>query len=95
MFYLQRIKQELGLMVITKNIILLLYLSGQIGDVIEINGLHIALPKAPTKVYSRSKKKDDQYWGAHEISKELKRIQSIFQWHDAPIQFKNKWVDYI
>ena len=27
--------------------------------------------------------------------KNLKRIQSIFQWHEAPPQFKNKWVDYI
>ena len=69
--------------------------SGQIGDIIDINGLHIALPKPPTKVYSRSKKKEDQYWHAHEIAKDLKRIQSIFQWHETPIQFKNKWVDYI
>ena len=29
------------------------------------------------------------------MPKELKRIQSIFQWHDTPPQFKNKWVDYI
>ena len=69
--------------------------SGQIDQVIDINGLHIALPKPPSKVYSRSKKKEEQYWEAQEISKELKRIQSIFQWHEAPPQFKNKWVDYI
>ena len=69
--------------------------SGQIQDVININGLKIALPKPPAKVYKRSKSKIEQYWKATEVHKELKRIQSIFQWHEAPIQFKNKWVDYI
>ena len=69
--------------------------SGQIGDVININGLRIALPKAPSKVYQRSKSKSDQYWEAYELPKELKRIQSIFHWHETPAQFKNKWIDFI
>ena len=69
--------------------------SGQIQDIININGLKIALPKPPAKVYKRSKSKTEQYWKATEVHKDLKRIQSIFQWHEAPIQFKNKWVDYI
>jgi len=69
--------------------------SGQIQDIININGLKIALPKPPSKVYKRSKSKKEQYWKATEVHKDLKRIQSIFQWHEAPIQFKNKWVDYI
>ena len=38
--------------------------SGQIGDVIDINGLHIALRKPTAKIYSRSKKKEDQDWHA-------------------------------
>ena len=45
--------------------------TGQIDQIININGLNIALPK------------------------ELKKIQSIFHWHETPPQFKNKWVDYI
>jgi len=69
--------------------------SGQIGDVININGLRIALPKAPSKVYQRSKSKSDQYWEAYDLPKELKRIQSIFHWHETPAQFKNKWIDFI
>ena len=69
--------------------------SGQIQDVININGLRIALPKPPAKIYHKSKNKIDQYWEATELPKELKRIQSIFQWHETPAVFKNKWIDYI
>ena len=69
--------------------------TGQIETVIEINGLKIALPKPPKEIYKRSKKKEEQYWEPTEISKELHRIKSIFQWHETPDVFKGKWVDYI
>jgi len=64
--------------------------SGQIGDVVTINGLRIALPPAPEKL---SKEKD--YWERKDIPRELDRIQSIFQWNEMPSEFKNRWVDYI
>jgi hypothetical protein len=64
--------------------------SGQIGDVVSINGLRIALPLTPDKI---SKGKD--YWERKDISKELDKIQSIFQWNDMPSAFKNRWIDYI
>ena len=69
--------------------------SGQLGDVININGLVIGLPLQPKKIYKRSEKKEKQYWERHELSKELSRINSIFQWNARPPQFKTKWVDYI
>ena len=69
--------------------------TGQIGDIINISGLRVALPLAPKSIYKRSNKKEDQYWHSTDIPKELKRIQSIFQWHDMHGDFKNKWVDYI
>ena len=69
--------------------------SGQIQDIININGLRIALPKPPNNIYQKSKNKIDQYWEATELPKELKRIQSIFQWHETPGSFKTKWIDYI
>ena len=69
--------------------------SGQIQTVIDINGLKIALPKPPKELYKRSKKKEEQYWESTPISKELNRVKSIFQWHDAPDVFKSQWVDYI
>ena len=69
--------------------------SGQIQDIIEIEGLRIALPKPPSEIYSRSKTKSEQYWEAFDYPKTLQKIKSIFQWHDAPSSFKNEWVDYI
>ena len=69
--------------------------TGQIETVIDINGLKIALPKPPKNIYKRSGKKEEQYWEATPISKELNRVKSIFQWHDAPDAFKSQWVDYI
>lgn len=68
---------------------------GTIGDIYNVNGLFIALPSTPDSVYSRDKKKENQYWEPFEYPKELDRIKSIFQWHDMPNEFKSKWVDYI
>ena len=69
--------------------------TGQINDIIEISGLIIALPKPPQKIHSRSKSKKEQYWKPDEIPKELIKVKSIFQWHDAPTSFKNKHIEYI
>ena len=69
--------------------------SGQIGEVYNISGLHIALPKTPKECLQRHDKKSEQYWERHELPKPLSRIQSIFQWNDMPSEFKNQWVDYI
>ena len=69
--------------------------TGQIGDIINISGLYIALPLAPNECYSRSKTSSEQYWERQELPKNLERIQSIFQWNDMPSEFKDKWVDYI
>ncbi len=69
--------------------------TGQIDQIINISGLNVALPKAPKDIFKRSKKKEDQYWEAKILPKQLTRIKSIFQWHDTPSSFKNEWVDYI
>ena len=69
--------------------------SGQVGDIININGLAIGLPIQPKETFKRSDKKEKQYWERHELARELARINSIFQWNEYPPQFKNKWVDYI
>lgn len=69
--------------------------TGQIDEVVNINGLHIALPAAPKNVYSRDNKTSEQYWERQPIPKELEKIQSIFQWNEKPREFKARWVDYI
>ena len=69
--------------------------SGKIGEVVEINGLHIALPPIEGNGYKRSETKSNQYWERKLLPRELSRISSIFQWNEMPAAFKNKWVDYI
>jgi hypothetical protein len=69
--------------------------TGQIGDIINISGLHIALPLAPDKCTERDSKKSEQYWERKPLPKALHKIQSIFQWNEMPSEFKNRWVDYI
>lgn len=68
---------------------------GTVGEIINISGLIIALPGVPENIHSRDKKSTEQYWEREEYPKELKRIQSIFQWNTMAKQFKEAWVDYI
>jgi len=75
--------------------IIIISKTGQIGDVVSIQGLPVALPLAPSKCYQKSRKKEEQYWEREEIPKDLQKIQSIFQWNDKPSEFKDRWVDYI
>jgi hypothetical protein len=69
--------------------------TGQIGDIVRISGLVIALPAVPDQIYQRDTKSKEQYWERREMPKDLQKIQSIFQWNDKPAEFKNRWVDYI
>lgn len=69
--------------------------TGQIGEVVNISGLYIALPLAPDKCLQRHNTKSEQHWEREQMPKDLQRIQSIFQWNEKPKQFKEHWVDYI
>ena len=71
--------------------IIVLSQNGQIGEIIEIQGLVIALPKAPKEVYKDPKNK----WVKFEYPKELQRIKNIFDWRNYPESSKEKWYDYI
>jgi hypothetical protein len=69
--------------------------TGQIGEIVNIQGLTIALPLTPKECYQRSKTSSQQYWEREELPKELSKIQSIFHWNEMPTEFKDRWVDYI
>jgi len=71
--------------------IIILSHSGQIGEIIEIQNLVIALPKVPKDVYSNSKDK----WVKFEQPKELERLKNIFDWRAYPEDQKDQWHDYI
>ena len=66
---------------------------GTVGDIYNINNLLVALPSTP-KLTSKEKT-ENQYWKPIVVPKEIKKLQSIFQWHQTPPQFKSKWVDFI
>jgi len=68
--------------------------TGQIGQIIEIQNLRIALP-AEDKPFKRSKVEKEQYWEKQEYPKALSRIKSRFDWDEYPIEFKEEWFDYI
>ena len=63
---------------------------GTLGEVYEINGIKIGLPKTPTDL-----KKGDNKWVAQHYPKELSKIRTIFDWNKRDNLFKDKWVDYI
>ena len=64
--------------------------TGEIGEIYNIQGLRIALPKEKDiKEFSTNK------WEHTEYPKELKKIKSVFDWDEYPVEFKEKWYDYI
>jgi hypothetical protein len=65
--------------------------TGQIDEIIEIQGLVIALPKAPKQIYKHA----DNKWVRFEQPKELSRLKNIFDWRSYPESSKEKWYDYI
>jgi hypothetical protein len=69
--------------------------SGEIGEILYLSGLYIALPKTPKECLQRHSTSTEQYWEREELPKPLSKISSIFQWNEMPTEFKSRWVDYI
>ena len=64
--------------------------TGKIGEIYEIQDLKIALPLKEDVVSFKENK-----WEYTPLPKELKRIKTIFDWEDYPLDFKETWYDYI
>ena len=64
--------------------------TGEIGEIYEIQNLKIALPKTEN-VHTFEEDK----WQHTEYPKELNKIKSVFDWEEYPLEFKEKWYDYI
>jgi len=65
--------------------------TGKIGEILEIQGLRIALPVLPVQVYRNEVSK----WQRIEYPKELSKLKNIFDWRSYPEEQKDKWYDYI
>ncbi len=63
---------------------------GTIGDIYEIQNLKIALPKV-----KEVHKFETDKWEYTGYPKVLKKIKSVFDWEEYPLDFKEKWYDYI
>jgi len=64
--------------------------TGEIGEIYEIQNLKIALPlEKNTHKFSEDK------WEYTPLPKELRRIKTIFDWEEYPLDFKETWYDYI
>ena len=64
--------------------------TGEIGEIYEIQNLKIALPKK-----NKVKKFKGNKWTHIDYPKELEKIKSVFDWEEYPLDFKEKWYDYI
>ena len=64
--------------------------TGEIGDICNIQGLLIGLPKETEVTTFESNR-----WEYQEYPKELSKIKSVFDWDEYPVEFKEKWYDYI
>ena len=64
--------------------------TGQIGEIYEIQNLKIALP-----VENKIHKFETDKWEYTPYPKVLKKIKSVFDWEQYPLDFKEKWYDYI
>lgn len=69
--------------------------TGEIGEIVNIEGVNIGLPMAPENCFQRSKDPKDQYWERVPLPAELGKIQSIFQWNKMPKEFKSRHINYI
>ena len=65
--------------------------TGQIGKILQVQNLQIALPKVPKNVYLHPKNK----WVKFEQPKDLERLKNIFDWRAYPEEQKEQWYDYI
>ena len=64
--------------------------TGQVGEIIDIQGLVVGLPPVPKNLNKKANK-----WVVKEYPKELKNIKSIFDWQSYSDDFKEKWEGYI
>ena len=64
--------------------------TGEIGEIYKIQDLLIALPKEKDTVEF-----ENDRWSYTKYPKELSKIKSVFDWEEYPLDFKEKWYDYI
>ena len=67
------------------------------GEVTEIGGIDIQLPKIPPKkeILFNDRKQSLQMWKRLPVPEELQRIRSMDEWYEMPSEFKKRFSPYI
>ena len=68
---------------------------GTIGDIYEVQGLRIGLPRVPEEVSGQDLPKAKQVFTQTERPATLKKIKTIYDFRDIPEDTQEKYVDYI
>ena len=69
--------------------------NGSEGDIVELGGLVIMLPKQPNKKAIFGNNKKVQVWEREKLPEELRRIKSMDDWAEMPKEFRQKFQPYI
>lgn len=71
--------------------------NGTIGEIIELDGLYIALPEIPPHedILYHDLPQEDQKWTRRELPEPLQSIDSEEDWKSMPYSFKERWNPYI
>ena len=78
-----------------ENDVVVISKSGQVGEVLEIQGLKVVLPKVPKNVFSCSKVVNEQKWKQFALNPNFKNIRSRFDWENQSNEFKELHYKYI
>lgn len=70
---------------------------GKVGEVIELHGLLVGLPKKPRKadILFHDQPKSKQYWRRIDPPQDLMRIKSMDEWYEHPPEFRKHHEVYI
>jgi len=70
--------------------------NGTLGEVVEIGGLLIGLPKEPSSgIYGEELEANMQVWKRLPMPPELSRIRSMDEWAESPKEFRERFRPYI
>ena len=78
-----------------ENDLVVLSKTGEIGEIIEMQGLVIALPKTPANVFKASSDLAKQKWGRFEPNEAFSKIKTRFDWDGYSKEFKELHYKYI
>jgi hypothetical protein len=87
----------MSIKVIDKQSVINICPNGTEGEVIELSGLLIQLPKKPSKkdILFSDKPQKAQRWQRQELPRELLQIKSMDEWYETPKEFQQRWSGYV